>query len=42
MALRKMKMIMARAIAFDYSLKDSIGLELENLTVGVVGTGAIG
>lgn len=42
MALRKMKMIMLRANGFDYSLDGSIGLELENMTVGVVGTGAIG
>lgn len=42
MALRKMKMIMKRADGWDYSLKDSIGLELENMTVGVIGTGAIG
>lgn len=42
MALRKMKMIMLRAGSFDYSLDDKIGLELENMTVGVVGTGAIG
>ena len=42
MALRKMKMIMRRAVSFDYSLVDSIGLEIENMTVGVVGTGAIG
>lgn len=42
MALRKMKMIMLRANGFDYSLDGSIGLELENMTVGIVGTGAIG
>ena len=42
MALRKMKMIMRRAIGFDYSLNGSIGLELENMVVGVIGTGAIG
>ena len=42
MALRKMKMIMRRAIGFDYSLNESIGLELENMVVGVIGTGAIG
>lgn len=42
MALRKMKMIMLRASGFDYSLDGSIGLELENMTVGVIGTGAIG
>lgn len=42
MALRKMKMILKRAEGFDFSLQDSIGLELENMTVGVIGTGAIG
>lgn len=42
MALRKMKMIMKRADGWDYSLNDSIGLELENMVVGVIGTGAIG
>lgn len=42
MALRKMKMVMRRAVGFDYSLENSIGIELENKTVGVVGTGAIG
>ena len=42
MALRKMKMVMRRAVGFDYSLESSIGMELENKTVGVVGTGAIG
>lgn len=42
MALRKMKMIMKRSDSWDYSLNDSIGLELEKMTVGVVGTGAIG
>ena len=42
MALRKMKMVMRRAVGFDYSLENSIGMELENKTVGVVVTGAIG
>lgn len=42
MALRKMKMVMRRAVGFDYSLSGSMGMELENKTVGVVGTGAIG
>ena len=36
MALRKMKMIMKIADGLDYSLKGSIGRELERLTVGVV------
>ncbi len=42
MALRKMKMIIKRAEGMDYSLKDSIGRQIEGLTVGVVGTGRIG
>ena len=33
---------MKRADGWDYSLNDSIGLELENMVVGVIGTGAIG
>lgn len=42
MALRKMKMIMKRADGLDYSLQGSIGRQLGDLTVGVVGTGKIG
>lgn len=42
MALRKMKMIMKRADGMDYSLKDSIGRQLGDLTVGVIGTGRMG
>lgn len=42
MTLRKMKMILQRAQGWDYSLNNSIGLELEKMTVGVIGTGAIG
>ncbi len=42
MALRKMKMIMRRADAMDYSLPGSIGRQIGDLTVGVVGTGRIG
>lgn len=42
MALRKMKMIMRRADAMDYSLPGSLGRQLADLTVGVVGTGRIG
>ena len=42
MALRKMKMIMRRADGQDYSLQGSIGRQLGDLTVGVVGTGKIG
>ncbi|MCI5650024.1 MAG: D-isomer specific 2-hydroxyacid dehydrogenase family protein [Fusicatenibacter sp.] len=42
MALRRMKMILRRADGQDYSLKGSIGREIGNLTIGVVGTGKIG
>jgi D-lactate dehydrogenase len=42
MALRKMKMIMKRADGMDYSLQGSIGRQIGDLTVGVVGTGKIG
>lgn len=42
MALRKMKMIMRRADAMDYSLPGSLGRQIGGLTVGVVGTGRIG
>lgn len=42
MALRKMKMILTRAQGWDYSLNDSIGLEIKDMIVGVIGTGAIG
>ena len=42
MALRKMKMIMKRADGLDYSLKGSIGRQIGDLTVGVIGTGKIG
>jgi D-lactate dehydrogenase len=42
MALRKMKMIMKRADGLDYSLQGSIGRQLGDLTVGVIGTGKIG
>ena len=42
MALRKMKMIMRRADAMDYSLPGSLGRQIGDLTVGVVGTGRIG
>ena len=42
MATRKMKLIMDRSNAQDYSLIGVQGKELPNLTVGVIGTGRIG
>ncbi|MBR1692714.1 MAG: lactate dehydrogenase [Lachnospiraceae bacterium] len=42
MALRRMKSIIKRAEGMDYSLQGSIGREIGDLTVGVVGTGKIG
>lgn len=42
MALRKMKSIIKRAEGMDYSLAGSIGKEIGDLTIGVVGTGKIG
>lgn len=42
MALRRMKSVMKRAEGMDYSLRESIGREIADLTVGVVGTGKIG
>lgn len=42
MALRKMKSIIKRAEGMDYSLVGSIGKEIGDLTIGVVGTGKIG
>lgn len=42
MATRKMKLIMERSNAQDYSLIGVQGKELPNLTVGVIGTGKIG
>lgn len=42
MALRRMKSILKRAEGMDYSLQGSIGREIGDLTVGVVGTGKIG
>lgn len=42
MALRKMKSIIKRAEGMDYSLIGSIGKEIGDLTIGVVGTGKIG
>lgn len=42
MTLRKMKSIIKRAEGMDYSLEGSIGKEIGDLTIGVVGTGKIG
>lgn len=42
MTLRRMKSIMKRAEGMDYSLIGSIGREIGDLTIGVVGTGKIG
>lgn len=42
MVLRRMKSIIKRAEGMDYSLIGSIGREIGDLTVGVVGTGKIG
>ncbi|MDF2503858.1 D-isomer specific 2-hydroxyacid dehydrogenase family protein [Clostridium sp.] len=42
MAIRKMKTIMECSNVQDYSLKGVQGKELQNLTVGVIGTGRIG
>lgn len=42
MALRRMKRIMQRADIHDFSLPGTIGRELRDCTVGVLGTGKIG
>lgn len=42
MSLRRMKSIIKRAEGMDYSLNGSIGKEIGDLTIGVVGTGKIG
>lgn len=42
MALRRMKTIVRRADGWDYSLMGSIGREIQDLTVGIIGTGKIG
>ena len=42
MALRRMKRIMQRADIHDFSLPGTIGKELRDCTVGVLGTGKIG
>lgn len=42
MSLRRMKSVMKRAEGMDYSLPGSIGREIADLNIGVVGTGKIG
>ena len=42
MTARKMQQIMLRAAAQDYTLKGKMGMDLDNATIGVLGTGAIG
>lgn len=42
MALRQMKRIMQRADIHDFSLPGTIGREIRNCTVGILGTGKIG
>lgn len=42
MAIRRVKAILLRSANQDYSLRGVQGLELHNLTVGVIGTGRIG
>jgi lactate dehydrogenase-like 2-hydroxyacid dehydrogenase len=42
MCVRKMKQIMLRNQAHDFTLPGNRGLELRNLTIGIVGTGRIG
>ena len=42
MALRKIKHLMYRNMGQDYTMKDMCGRQINELTVGVVGTGAIG
>ena len=42
MAIRKVKFIMQKATMNDFSLVGNIGNELRDLTIGVLGTGAIG
>jgi len=42
MAIRKVKYVLSRNTVQDYSLRGTKGLEMHNLTVGVIGTGRIG
>ena len=42
MCLRKMNQIMVRFKTQDYSLKDKMGKDIEDCTIGVIGTGNIG
>lgn len=42
MALRRIKHLMYRNLGQDYTMKDMCGRQLNELTVGVIGTGAIG
>lgn len=42
MSIRKMKSIMRRNVVQDYTLKGIQGIEIKDLTVGVIGTGRIG
>lgn len=42
MAIRRVKAILLRSANQDYSLRGVQGLEMHNLTVGVIGTGRIG
>ena len=42
MAIRRIKAILLRGVNQDYSLRGVMGLEMHNLTVGVIGTGRIG
>lgn len=42
MSIRKMKSIMQRNVVQDYTLKGIQGIEIKDLTVGVIGSGRIG
>jgi lactate dehydrogenase-like 2-hydroxyacid dehydrogenase len=42
MACRKMKVTMKKAARQDFTLEDKLGKELQNCTVGIIGTGRIG
>jgi lactate dehydrogenase-like 2-hydroxyacid dehydrogenase len=41
-AVRRLKVILDRAVGQDFSLKATRGLEMHNLTIGIVGSGKIG